>query len=91
LSPRAYTGRIRFSEEEMGPAQKALGSDPRSVVVSFGSPFVFDDLHGWGAGLCAFSPYEASQRAAARGLLYPQDVKGRMPVPLKSAATTRRS
>lgn len=85
LSPRAYTGRIRFSVEEQRPAQTALSSDPDAVLVSFGSPFVLDDFHGYRTGLCAFSPYEHSQRAAARALLAMQDVKGVMPVPLKSA------
>lgn len=86
LSPRAYTGRIRFSIEEERPAQTALASDPRSVLVSFGSPFVFDDFKRWRLGLCTFSPSEASQRAAARALMAMQDAKGKMPVALKSSA-----
>ncbi|MBI4348684.1 MAG: hypothetical protein HY553_17735 [Elusimicrobia bacterium] len=83
LSPRAYTGRIRFSVEEERPAQTAIASDPRTVVVAFGSPFVLDDFKRYKLGLCTFSPSVASQRAAARALMAMQEAKGKMPVPLK--------
>lgn len=84
LSPRAYTGRIRFSVEEERPAQTAIASDPRSVVVAFGSPFVLDSFKRYKLGLCAFSPSLASQKAAARALMAMQDAKGKTPVVLKT-------
>lgn len=84
LSPRAYTARIRFSVEEMRPAQTAISSNPRAYVTSFGSPFVFDDFKGYRSGLCTFSPTEPSQRYAARALMAMHEPKGRMPVPLRA-------
>lgn len=84
LTPRAYTGRIRFDEEgEIAPAQALLSAAKDPVIVSFGSPFVFEAFRGWSAGLCAFSPDEAAQRAAARALLGRIPVTGRMPVALR--------
>ncbi len=84
LSPRAYTGRIRFSPEELRPAQKALSSVSDSVLVSFGSPFVFDEFKGYNTGLCAFAGSEVSQKVAARALMGMQEAAGRIPVRLKS-------
>jgi beta-glucosidase-like glycosyl hydrolase len=83
LTPRAYTGRIRFDEEgEAAPAQALLSLAKAPVIVSFGSPFVFEAFRGWSAGLCSFSPNEAAQKAAARALLGRLNVTGRMPVRL---------
>ena len=73
----------------MRPAQAALSAADRPVVVSFGSPFVFDDLRAWRTGLCTFSPCDASQRAAARALLGAAEAAGKMPVKLKCAAKKR--
>lgn len=84
LTPRAYTGRIRFDEEgEVAPAQALLSAAQDPVIVSFGSPFVFEAFRGWSAGLCSFSADEAAQRAAARALLGRILVPGRMPVTLR--------
>lgn len=83
LGPRAYSGRARFEPALESRAKEALGG--KGTLLSFGSPFVFDQLRGWRSGLCAFSPCEASQRAAARALAGGLAARGRMPVPLGSA------
>lgn len=81
LRPRAYTGRIKLSPEEVAAARRLARQADASVVVSFGSPFVLADFPGQ-PGLCAFSHIAASQRAAARALLGRIPVTGRMPVVL---------
>ncbi len=80
LGPRAYSGRARYESVLERRARAALAGT--GTLVSFGSPFIFDQLRGWKSGLCAFSPCEASQRAAARALAGKLTVTGRMPVPL---------
>ncbi len=80
LGPRAYSGRARYEPKLARRARAFLAG--KGTLVSFGSPFIFDQLRGWESGLCAFSPCEASQRAAARALAGMLTVTGRMPVPL---------
>ena len=80
LSPRAYTGRIQYSDEEKARLKSALSSAGRALIASFGSPFVFPALAA--DGLCSFSKSEPAQRAMARALAGQLPVKGRMPVPL---------
>lgn len=80
LNPRAYTGRIRYEEDELVRVRAALSAAERAVVVSFGSPFVFPTLRA--DGLCAFSKNDPAQRAAAKALAGRLPVKGRMPVVL---------
>ena len=84
LNPRAYTGRIAYDEDERAEIRGRLRAVPNALVVSFGSPFVFDDLET--PGLCAFGKNEASQRVAALALTGKIEVHGRMPVRLKIAA-----
>jgi hypothetical protein len=78
LSPRAYLGRIAYGPLELKLIARALSRVPRALVVSFGSPFVFESLGV--RGLCVFSRSEAAQRAAAKALLGWVKVRGRMPV-----------
>ena len=80
LSPRAYSGRIAYPPRQARSIRTALSRDKRAVVVSFGSPFVFEALRT--GGLCAFSRSEPAQKAAARALAGEIKVKGRMPVTL---------
>lgn len=80
LSPRAYSGRIRYSSAEAKAVRAAMKRAAQAVVVSFGSPFVFESLGV--PGLCAFSRNEAAQKAAARALSGRIKVTGRMPVKL---------
>lgn len=87
LTPRAYTGRIAFSPRELRAARRALSKSSNGLLVSFGSPFVFDALKGWTGGLCAFSPIEASQKAAAAAFSGRVEARGALPVPLKALST----
>ncbi|MBI4387056.1 MAG: hypothetical protein HY551_06715 [Elusimicrobia bacterium] len=89
VHPRAYSGRISHSCDEKRRAERLLRRPADSWLVSFGSPFVFDQIRGWKRGLCAFSDGEASQRAAARACMGRAEVSGRMPVPLKADERTR--
>jgi len=81
LSPRAYTGRIEYAPEDVRRIRSALAKGGRRLLVSFGSPFVFEEFSA--PGLCAFSSSEAAQRAAARAILGAIEVPGRMPVALR--------
>jgi hypothetical protein len=83
LSPRAYTGKINFDKKTASQIGKLLKSASKSLIVSFGSPFVFESFAA--GGLCAFSCSEAAQHAAAAALLGKIKVDGRMPVALNSA------
>lgn len=83
VTPRAYTGRIKLDPEgEVAPAQRWLDRGG-GVIVSFGSPFIFESFKSWDAGLCAFAADDEAQRAAARALLGLIPVTGRMPVRLR--------
>lgn len=81
LSPRAYTGRITWDAATVGRTRRLLAASAgKSLIVSFGSPFVFEDYSV--PGLCAFARSEETQRAAAKVLAGRLRVSGRMPVPL---------
>lgn len=80
LGPHAYTGIIEYDEETRGKVSAALRQAPGSLIVSFGSPFVFDALGV--PGLCAFSRFGPAQRAAAGAVAGRLPVTGRMPVRL---------
>lgn len=83
LSPRAYTGRIAYDEDDAAALRGRLSRAGRALIVTFGSPFVFDALGA--GGLCAFSYNAPAQRAAARALAGRLKVSGAMPVPLACA------
>lgn len=80
VGPRAYSGRITLAGAERRRVVRALRDAVRSITVSFGSPFVLEDLPG--PALCAFSDSEEAQRAAARAVAGRLRVRGRMPVRL---------
>lgn len=80
LAPSAYSGFIEYAPEDAARIAKTLSAAPRSLAVSFGSPFIFQALGV--RGLCAFSRTDAAQRAAALALAGTLEVKGSMPVKL---------
>ena len=80
LSPRAYTGKIEYGLEALQGIRSVLSNARKAIIVSFGSPFIFEILRV--PGLCAFSKNGAAQKAAARALMGKFSVKGRMPVAL---------
>ena len=85
LRPRAYCGRISLDPAGRAEVLRLAAQAPRTVVVSFGSPFILAAFPGHG-GLCAFSGNAFAQRAAARALLGRIPAGGRMPVAVGSAA-----
>lgn len=85
LSPRAYTGKIKYDKATAARLSKLLKAAPRSLIVSFGSPYVFADFSA--PGLCAFSRNDSAQSAAAAALTGRIPVNGRMPVSLSSSRT----
>ncbi len=62
--------------EEIGKVQTP------AIVISFGSPYLLSAMPNALAYLVAYSPYPASQRAAARALLGGIDIGGKLPVTL---------
>lgn len=78
LAPHAYSGFIEYPEEDAQRIRKQLEAMPKRVLVSFGSPFVFKALGA--RGLCAFTKWDPSQRAAALALSGEAEVRGKMPV-----------
>ncbi|HVE13033.1 MAG TPA: glycoside hydrolase family 3 N-terminal domain-containing protein [Elusimicrobiota bacterium] len=82
LSPRAYSGRIALEPGAARELSRVLRGGRPGVLAAFGSPFVLDAVPGWSSALCAFSPCEESQRAAARLLARGLRAPGRMPVSL---------
>lgn len=80
IRPHAYTGRISYEPQWVERVARAISKAKRCILVSFGSPFVFEQFKGFEAGLCAFSGYDESQRAVARVLTGAIAAKGKMPV-----------
>jgi len=88
--PKAYSGKINLNEEEKREIEKVLAAEKKTLFVSFGSPFVFDEyLDKVHYGLCCFGDMKELQEAAARGLLGETELSGTMPVELKSASGTK--
>ncbi|MEX1182367.1 MAG: glycoside hydrolase family 3 N-terminal domain-containing protein [Gemmatimonadota bacterium] len=52
------------------------------VLVSFGSPYVLQQLRGVRTQLLAWAPWEPAQRAAAHALLGRAAIEGRLPIPI---------
>ena len=52
------------------------------VVVSFGNPYIIQQLPNAHAYMVAWGQWDAPQRAAARALLGEIDITGRLPIPL---------
>lgn len=88
--PQAYSGKIGLSGAEAARVQAAVGSAAEAWAVSFGTPFAVDQLPPQVPALCAFSPLEDSQRAAAQVLLGRLEAKGTLPVPLLTPRGSRR-
>jgi beta-N-acetylhexosaminidase len=77
--PRSGAGKIAVAEEAKRIATEAA---QRTVVVSFGSPYVLRELGDVSTFVCAWGPQPALQRAAARALRGEIAMAGRMPVSL---------
>jgi beta-N-acetylhexosaminidase len=78
-------------EAEMDTSHAALlerlaAGGAKVVVVSFGSPYLLAQFSGVPAFVAAFSPEEASQRAAVAALVGEQAIGGKLPVTLPGLA-----
>ncbi len=62
----AFSGHINFTKEQFAAVQKAFKCAKKSVLVSFGSPFVNLELKGLGSFVFAGTQSAAFQAAAAR-------------------------
>lgn len=76
---RAFSGRIRVDPALVEAARRKLGAVKHVVAVSFGSPYVHNDV-GSDAAMAVYDGTEASQRAAARALVGEIPMPGRIPV-----------
>lgn len=75
----AYSGSVAVAEEFAKFVTALASSGVRHVVVSFGNPYLLREFPQAKAYLLAWSPSEASQRAAARALLGRIPITGRTP------------
>lgn len=84
VRPLASKGSIGLPPPIERAFRAALAANPRTIVVSFGDPYLVRQLPGLGAYLLAWNPWSAwAERAAARALVTRAvDVRGRLPVTL---------
>jgi beta-N-acetylhexosaminidase len=77
---RSASGKLGLPQPLLDGVGKMIASNPRTVVVSFGSPYVLSALPGAAAYLCAYSDAEPSVEAAAEVLFGEIPARGRLPV-----------
>ena len=83
LEPKAYSGKINLDIEEKYEMEKILKYRKKYLLISFGSPFIFDEYYGKvDAGICAFGPIKEFQETLARGLMGEINLSGTLPVEL---------
>ena len=66
-------------------ARAVVQRNPRTIVVAFGNPYLYQQLPFSPAYLIAWSGFAPSQRAAARALLGLSDISGRLPISIPPA------
>lgn len=82
--PRAFSGSINFNEEETKAILQKIIQAKETLIIAFGSPFVFKDLEQEiQAALCAFCNLSEYQKACAHIVTGAACANGRMPVNLK--------
>ena len=84
IRPLASKGSIGLPPPVERVFRDALAANSRTIVVSFGDPYLVRQLPGLGAYLLAWNPWSAwAERAAARALVTrASDVRGHLPVTL---------
>ncbi len=83
--PRAYSGSINLSKEQKQLISDKINLAEDSIMLSFGSPFVFNGLScKIAGGLCAFCALPDFQKTAAQILMGKKEARGKMPVKLKN-------
>jgi beta-N-acetylhexosaminidase len=75
-APRAFVDFVR----------ELLRRPTRTVVVSFGNPYLLREIPDVPTYMIAWSPYPVSQRAAARALLGINAIGGRLPISIPPVA-----
>lgn len=82
--PRAYSGSINLNEEQKQLISDKINLARDSIMLSFGSPFVFNGLNRKiSGGLCAFCSLPDFQKTVAQILMGNKEALGKMPVKLK--------
>ena len=82
--PRAYSGSINLNKEQKQLISDKINLAEDAIMLSFGSPFVFDGLsRKISGGLCAFCALPDFQKTAAQILMGKNEARGKMPVKLK--------
>jgi len=76
---RAFSGRIRVDPALVEAGRRKLGDVKKVIAVSFGSPYVHNDVAS-DAAMAVYDDSEASQRAAARALVGEIPMPGKLPV-----------
>jgi beta-N-acetylhexosaminidase len=75
--PRSGAGSIAVADE----AKRIAHANPeKTVVVSFGSPYILRELGGVSTFVCAWGPQPVLQRAAVRAVMGEIEFRGRVPV-----------
>ena len=87
LYPRVIigAGEIRFSEEQHTLIQELCNIGKPVIVVSFGSPYVLNDIPHCDAFLACYGNADAVQQAAAEILFGTAHPSGRLPVTLNDS------
>jgi len=79
---RSFSGRTEPDRRLVEEARRSLGDVERLAVVSFGNPYVIDQVPGATAYVCAWGESEHAQVAAARALAGEIPFRGKLPVAL---------
>jgi beta-N-acetylhexosaminidase len=66
-------------------ARAVVERNPRTIVVAFGNPYLYQQIPFSPTYLVAWSGFAPSQRAAARALLGLSDITGRLPISIPPA------
>lgn len=78
--PRAFQAKKGLPDHLVKRITASLKQDPEAIVVSFGSPYLLEQLPDVKHFVCAWSECEASQRAAAWAVQGKIPFRGKMPV-----------
>ena len=82
---RSYSGVIGLPPA-LQPVARQLADVPRSVVVSFGNPYLIEELPGVSTYLCAYNDGPFTEAAVAAILNGEEPVLGRLPVSIPEVA-----
>lgn len=84
ITPKAYSGKIDLNSEEKNEIEKISKYGKKTLLISFGSPFIFDEYYRKiEYGICSFGSSKEFQEILAIGLLGETKFSGVLPVELK--------